>query len=74
MIKIYRQSSKYEKSNCYNIDNIKEVIDTCITDYSYAEGRKNVLKETWEYKGQGAVRTVDYLINKYNEILSKEEK
>ena len=37
-------------------------------DTSYEEGRKSVKNETWEYAGEGAVRAVDYLLQKYEEI------
>jgi len=56
-----------------SIDNIKELIDTCLENESYAKGRKEVKAETWEHAGEGAVRTADYLIQRYEELLSKEE-
>ena len=57
-----------------NMDNLKEVIDACLTDPQYAEGRRQVKAETWEHAGEGAVRAVDYLLNKYQELTAKEEK
>lgn len=57
-----------------NMENIKALIDECITDSSYAEGRKQVIAETWEYKGEGALRTADYLMNKYQELTEKADK
>ncbi len=54
-----------------NIDNIKNLIDMCIEDEKYSEGRKAVKAETWSYCGEGAKRTADYLINKYEEIIKK---
>lgn len=41
-----------------------------------AEGRREVKDETWAYFGEGCCRTVDYLIEKYEEITAcdKEEK
>lgn len=53
--------------------NIKEVIDSCLMDATYVKGRKEVKKETWEYVGEGAVRTVDYLLKKYEELTSREK-
>lgn len=50
------------------IDHIKEEIDMCLENASYAEGRKEVKAETWEHVGEGAVRTVDYLLRKYDEL------
>lgn len=50
------------------IDNIKELIDICITDSKYAEGRKEVKNQTWMHEGEGAKRVFEYLIKKYEEI------
>ncbi len=55
-----------------NMENLKELIDNCITDPKYAEGRKDVKAETWEFEGEGAARCADYLINKLEEIESAE--
>ena len=54
-----------------NMKNIKELIDTCLTDVSYEQGRQSVKAETWEYMGKGAERTVDYLLKKYDELTGK---
>lgn len=51
-----------------NIDNIKEIIDGCLSSDEFSEGRKNAVKETWMYQGEGAVRTVDYIEKKLSEI------
>ncbi len=55
-----------------NIDNIKMLIDECIEDTKYAEGRAAVKAETWAHCGEGTKRTVDYLLNKYKELTGKE--
>ncbi len=55
-----------------NIENIKEMIDSCIEDTKYAQGRNDVRGETWAYKGEGATRVADYLVNKYDELMEKE--
>ncbi len=58
-----------------NMENLKELIDNCISDPKYAEGRRSVKAETWEHPGEGAERAAEYLINKYDELTStKEEK
>jgi hypothetical protein len=54
------------------MDSMKNMIDTCIEDPKYAEGRKQVRSETWCYYEEGTKRTVDWLMNKYEE-LSKED-
>ena len=51
-----------------NIENIKELIDSCIEDSQYAEGRHQVKEETWCNSGFGASKVADYLINKYDEL------
>ena len=56
-----------------NMDNISELVDACLNDPSYAKSRQEVKDETWMYRGQGAERTVDYLLHKYAEITSKEK-
>ena len=56
-----------------NMNNLKELIDSCLSDAQYVEGRRQVKAETWEHVGEGAVRTVDYLINKYEELTTEKE-
>lgn len=56
-----------------NMDCLKELIDSCLSDAQYVEGRRQVKAETWEFVGQGAQRTADYLINKYEELTTEEE-
>ena len=54
------------------LDQLKELIDSCLTDPCYAEGRRQVKKETWAYPGEGAKRTVDFLLSQH--IKQKKEK
>lgn len=56
-----------------NMENLKDLIDSCLSDPRYAEGRRQVKAETWEHPGEGARRTVDYLLNKYEELTSAQE-
>jgi len=56
-----------------NMENLKELIDSCLTDPRYAEGRRSVKDETWEFRGKGAERTVDFLLNKYDELTHAKE-
>ncbi len=56
-----------------NMENLKELIDTCIEDSQYAASRAEVKTETWAYPGESAVRVADYLIAKYNELNNKGE-
>lgn len=55
------------------LKNTKELIDACLNDPQYAEGRHAVKTETWEHFGEGARRAADYLINKYDELTSSKE-
>ena len=50
------------------ISNLKALIDSALDDPSYTESRHEVRRETWAYPGEGAVRTADYLIAKYEEL------
>lgn len=52
-------------------DNIGEVIENCVNNNVYKEGRENARKETWAYVGEAAPRVADYLINKYEKIARK---
>lgn len=56
-----------------NMENLKEVIDSCLEDPKYAEGRRMVKEETWAYAGEGAKRTVDYLLNRYEKLTSSDK-
>ena len=51
-----------------NMDNLKELIDSCLEDNRYAQGRKEVKAETWAWCGEGAKRTADYLLEKYQQL------
>ena len=54
-----------------NMDDLKSVIDQCLTDPVYAQGRRSVAGETWEFPGEGAARVADYLIAKHEELTNK---
>lgn len=56
-----------------NMSNLKELIDTCISDPRFAEGRRQVKQETWAHCGQGAERAVDYLLQKYEQLMQTGE-
>ena len=54
-----------------SMQNPKELIDSCLLDPQYAEGRAAVKAETWEHFGEGAKQAADYLIKKYEELKNK---
>ena len=44
-----------------NMESLQELIDSCLHDPRYAEGRRQVKEETWMYPDEGAQRVADYL-------------
>lgn len=56
-----------------NMEDLKELIDTCLTDPRFTEGRQSIKAETWEHAGEGAQRVVSYLLNKYEAITKNSE-
>ena len=56
-----------------NIGELKSLIDECISDPQYAEGRKQVKEETWAHFNEGAVRAADYLTETYEKLIQEEE-
>ena len=56
-----------------NMENLKELIDSCLDDSQYAQGREAVKAETWAYIGEGASRGADYLIAKFDELKRSEK-
>ncbi|MBP5223961.1 MAG: CDP-glycerol glycerophosphotransferase family protein, partial [Lachnospiraceae bacterium] len=55
-----------------NMPRLKELIDECLTDPRFAEGRKQVREETWLHPGEGAKRAANYLCAKYEALAGKE--
>lgn len=62
-----------QKLTTDNLGMLKEMIDTCLNAPQYAEGRREARQETWEFKGEGTKRAVDYLLNKYKELTVEKE-
>lgn len=50
-----------EKLDGENLPRIKELIDRCLSDNKYAQGRNRARRETWSHQGEGAKRVADYL-------------
>lgn len=61
-----------EKLTADNFSSLKEMVDGCLKDPKYAQGRAEVKKETWEHVGQGAARAFDYLSNLYKGLIAAE--
>lgn len=51
-----------------NMDNLKDLIDSCIDDQRFAQSRHAVKNETWAHPGEGAKLATDYLLQKYAEL------
>lgn len=56
-----------------NMGSLKELIDSCLTEAQYTQGRCEVKAETWAHTGEGARRTADYLLQKYAELTAGRE-
>ncbi len=58
---------KLEKND---FKNLKAIIDNLMQNKSFQKGREKIRNEAWEFQGEGAKRTVDYLIAKSKELKS----
>ena len=56
-----------------NVDNIKDLIDRCIEDPSFQQGRDKARAETWVHMGEGTKRSVDFIIKKYEDVVAKKK-
>ena len=56
-----------------NFEKLGSLIEQCLQDEKYAQGRDQARAETWVYPGEGAVRAADYLENKVRELAEKDE-
>ncbi len=54
-----------------NLGKIDDLISTCLNDEKYKNGRDKARQETWVHIGEGAVRTSDFIINKYKELVGE---
>ena len=54
--------------NDENADHVKDLIDKCIEDSSFAEGRDKARSETWVHIGEGAERSADFILKKLDEV------
>ncbi len=49
---------------------LKEMIDECLEDPRFATGRDEIRQEVWQCMGEGAIKTVDYLVQKHDQLTS----
>ena len=52
-----------------NMHEIGRLVDECLNDPRFAQGRDSAREEAWSYIGEGTDRTVDYLISKHDQIM-----
>ena len=56
-----------------HLENMKELIDSCLADPTLQRGRDEAREECWGCRGTSAQATVDYLLAKQAELTSQEE-
>jgi len=56
-----------------NMEDLDTLIDKCLNDSKFREGRNEARKETWEHIGEGAERVTDYLLEKHKELTAEKE-
>lgn len=56
-----------------NFDTLGDMVQQCLTDPKYAQGRDTARAQTWVYPGEGAVRAADYLEQKVKELTATHE-
>ena len=57
--------------NDENAKDIKSLIDRCIEDPSFTEGRAKARSDIWVNIGESAERSADFIIKKYKEVAEK---
>lgn len=56
-----------------NAGEVKELIDKCIEDPSFTEGREKARSDIWVNIGESAERSADFIIKKYNEVVARQK-
>ena len=51
---------------------LKEMIDNGLKDTQYAQARENARNEGWAYRGEATKNTVDFLLEKYDQLHEKD--
>ena len=57
-----------------DLDNIKQLIDNCMTDEKYEKARKQAVKQAWANKGKAAKLIADYMIEKQKELTKEDDR
>ena len=53
------------------LPDLKNMIDQCLHEEKYRRAREQARAETWVHIGEGTKRTVDYLMDKYQQLTSQ---
>lgn len=56
-----------------NFDSLGALVERCLRDEKYAQGRDRAREETWAYPGESAARAAEYLEKKVRELSGKNE-
>lgn len=57
-----------EQITVENINDLEALIEKCLNDPKFKDGRKEVKAETWANFGSGAVKATDYILKKYEQL------
>lgn len=63
-----------ERLDSDNITNIKELIDNCLSNPRYKQGRDKARQEAWQNQGKATEDVVKFLIDKYNKLEAEDNK
>ena len=64
--------NRYHQLKEEDFGKMKELIDEGINSTYFTEERQKVREECWQHQGEGAVRTVEYMLNKYEQLNNTE--
>ena len=62
-----------EKLTEEHMEELPQMIEACLHESKYAEGRQEVRDETWCNRGKGAETEAEYLIRKYQELTEEKK-
>ncbi len=54
--------------NSSTLENISKLIESCLSEQKFSEGRRLVKEQSWAHFGEGAERVAEYLIRKHDEL------
>ncbi len=57
-----------QQLNDETMPHLKEMIETCLKDPRFQQARDQARADSWAHIGEGTVRTVDYVMDKYRQL------